>query len=97
MLHLDISPIQASTQQRFTKVDISHDRDSHVTDRNYYTLSNDTVSLRACNVVRPYETKPPTQVGSTSAKARNVKAASTRTYTWSKVDIRVIQQLHTTK
>jgi hypothetical protein len=46
----------------------------------HYTLSNDKVSLRACNVVIPYETKPPTHVGSTSAKARNVKAASTRTY-----------------
>lgn len=53
------------------------------TDDLYYTLSNDKVSLRACNVVIPYETKPPTHVGSTSAKARNVKAASTRTYTMS--------------
>lgn len=43
--------------------------------------------MRACKVVIPYETKPPTQVGSTSAKARNVKAASTRTYKIAKEEI----------
>ena len=62
----------------------------------HYTLSNERVSLRACNVVIPYETKPPTHVGSTSAKARNVKAASTRTYKMSKEDIRLAQPLNTT-
>lgn len=44
------------------------------------TLSKDTLSLRACNVATPYDIKPPTQVGSTSASARSVRAASTRTY-----------------
>lgn len=43
------------------------------------TFSNDTLSLKAFNVVTPYEIKPPTQIGSTSANPRNVKAASMRT------------------
>lgn len=43
------------------------------------TLSNDTISLTAFNVVMPNEIKPPTQVGSTSANARKVNAASIRT------------------
>jgi hypothetical protein len=46
-----------------------------------FTLSNDTISLTAFNVVMPNEIKPPTQVGSTSANERKVKAASILTYT----------------
>lgn len=43
------------------------------------TFSNETFSLNALRVVTPKDIKPPTQVGSTSARARHVKAASTRT------------------
>lgn len=44
-----------------------------------FTFSKDTLSLKAVRMVTPYEVNPPTQVGSTSASARNVKAASIRT------------------
>jgi hypothetical protein len=44
-----------------------------------FTFSKETLSLKAVRLVTPYEVKPPTQVGSTSANARNAKAASIRT------------------
>lgn len=44
-----------------------------------FTFSKETLSLNAVRLVTPYEIKPLTQVGSTSANARNAKAASIRT------------------
>jgi len=44
-----------------------------------FTFSKETLSLKAVRLVTPYEVKPLTQVGSTSANARNAKAASIRT------------------
>lgn len=49
------------------------------TSSRFGTFSKDTLSLYAFNVVTPYEINPPTQIGSTSANPRNVKAASMRT------------------
>lgn len=46
---------------------------------NCITFSNEILSLRALTVVTPKDVNPPTQVGSTSANERNVRAASIRT------------------
>jgi hypothetical protein len=46
---------------------------------NLSPFSKDKLSRRALRVVTAKDVNPPTQVGSTSAKARKVKAASTRT------------------